>query len=214
MTSLTELLLATQDPSKCAAAEAQIRAAEQANVEQYLTELAKELANGEKPPIARQLAGILLKNGLWSKDPAKDQVFKQRWAGLPGQSRLVVKEAATSALTAQELDVGKSAAQVLAKIGAIEVPPKEWPQLVPLLLSHVTNTDPRARQIALVTLNYLCDELVQLQEEGTSIEEAVSDSILTAVVQGMRDPEAATKLEATRAFYHAVILAQSNFKKQ
>jgi importin subunit beta-1 len=213
MTSLTELLLATQDPTKCAAAEQQIRAAEQANADQYLTELAKELANIEKPPIARQLAGLLLKNGLWSKDASKDQVFKQRWAGLPLQSRAVVKEAATSALIARELDVGKSAAQVLAKIGAIEIPPREWPGLVPLLLQHVTNTDPRARQIALVTLNYLCDELAQLQEEGTAIEEGISDSILTAVVQGMRDPEAATKLEAARAFYHAVVLAQSNFKK-
>lgn len=213
MASLTELLLATQDPSKCAAAEAQLKAAEQTSVEAYLTELAKELANNEKPLIARQLAGLLLKNGLWSKDAARDSELKQRWAALPAPSRGLVKEAATSALVAQELDVGKSAAQVLAKIGAIEIPPGEWPGMVPLLLTHVTSVDPRARQIALVTLNYLCDELAQLQVEGTNVDESISNNILTAVMQGMRDPDPSAKLEASRAFYHAVVLAQNIFQR-
>ena len=77
--SLTELLLATQDPSKNAQAEAQIKQAEQANVEQYFSALAQELANAEKPVVARQLAGLLLKNGLAAKDLARDRELKQRW---------------------------------------------------------------------------------------------------------------------------------------
>ncbi|CAE8642490.1 unnamed protein product, partial [Polarella glacialis] len=162
--SLTELLLATQDPTNRATAEAQIKQAEQASAEQYFTALAQELANGEKPVIARQLAGLLLKNGLSAKDPAKDRELKARWASLPVAGRNLVKEATTSALIAAQVDVGKAAAQVLAKIGAIEIPPNEWPGLVPLLLQHVTNSDPRARQISLITLGYLCEELVTLQE--------------------------------------------------
>jgi len=214
MASLTELLLATQDASKCAAAEAQIRQAEQASVDQYFTALAQELASAEKPSIARQLSGLLLKNGLSAKDPARDRDLKGRWAALPPPTRNHVKEATTSALIAPELDVGKAAAQVLAKIGAIEVPTGEWDGLVPLLLTHVTNKDPRARQIALVTLGYLCEELVVLQEEGLSINESISNNILTAVVQGMRDEDTSTKLEATSAFYHAVVLAQRNFRNE
>uniref|UniRef100_A0A7S4SW61 Importin N-terminal domain-containing protein n=1 Tax=Alexandrium monilatum TaxID=311494 RepID=A0A7S4SW61_9DINO len=212
MTSLTELLLATQDAAKCAAAEAQIRQAEQASAEQYISALAAELAGADKPSIARQLSGLLLKNGLSSKDPARDRELKSRWAALPMQTRNRIKEATTSALTAPELDVGKAAAQVLAKIGAIEVPTGEWDGLVPLLLQHVTNKDPRARQVALITLGYLCEELVLLQEEGLSINEAISNNILTAVVQGMKDGDVATKLEATSAFYHAVVLARRNFR--
>lgn len=212
MATLTDLLLATQQPDKCAAAEAQIRAAEQNSVEQYFTALAQELAGTGKPTIARQLAGLLLKNGLAAKDPTRDRELKARWAALPVASRTLIKEATTSALIAPELDVGKAAAQVLAKIGSMEVPPGEWPGLVPLLLQHVTNVDPRARQISLITLGYLCEELVMLQEEGITIDAAVSNNILTAVVQGMRETDMTTKLEATRAFYYAVVLAQQNFR--
>jgi len=212
--SLTELLLATQDPRKNAAAEAQIKQAESANVEQYFTALAQELANAEKPVVARQLAGLLLKNGLAAKDLTRDRELKQRWVALPANSRNLVKEATTTALVFPQVDVGKAAAQVLAKIGAIEIPPNEWPGLVPLLLQHVTNTDNAPRQISLVCLGYLCEELVLVQEEGGNITDDIANNILTAVVQGMRDPEPNTKLEATRAFYHAVVLAKKNFKNQ
>ena len=212
--SLTELLLATQDPRKNAAAEAQIKQAESANVEQYFTALAQELANAEKPVVARQLAGLLLKNGLAAKDLTRDRELKQRWVALPANSRNLVKEATTMALVFPQVDVGKAAAQVLAKIGAIEIPPNEWPGLVPLLLQHVTNTDNAPRQISLVCLGYLCEELVLVQEEGGNITDDIANNILTAVVQGMRDPEPNTKLEATRAFYHAVVLAKKNFKNQ
>lgn len=214
MSGLTELLLATQDAAKCTQATAQIRQAEQASIEQYFTALASELAGAEKPAIARQLSGLLLKNGLWSKDPAQDRELKARWAKLPVPTRSHVKEATTSALIAEVQDVGRAAAQVLAKIGAIEVPTGEWDGLVPLLLQHVTNKDPRARQIALVTLGYLCEELVLLQEEGMSIRDEISNNILTAVVQGMKDDEVSTKMEATSAFYHAVVLARKNFQNQ
>ena len=85
---------------------------------------------------------------------------------------------------------------------------------MPLLLQHVTNTDNAPRQISLVCLGYLCEELVLVQEEGGNITDDIANNILTAVVQGMRDPEPNTKLEATRAFYHAVVLAKKNFKNQ
>mmetsp|Transcript_85121 Transcript_85121/g.150554 ORF Transcript_85121/g.150554 Transcript_85121/m.150554 type:complete len:857 (-) Transcript_85121:127-2697(-) len=212
--SLTELLLATQDPSKNSQAEAQIRSAEQASADQYFTALAQELANNDKPVIARQLAGLLLKNGLAAKDSARDRELKQRWASLPAPSRNLVKEATTSALISQHVDVGKASAQVLAKIGAIEIPLNEWAGLVPLLLQHVTNNDARARQIALVCLGYLCEDLVLIQEDGSQIQDEIANNILTAVVQGMRDADNSTKLEATRAFYHAVVLAQKNFRSE
>mmetsp|Transcript_46161 Transcript_46161/g.98866 ORF Transcript_46161/g.98866 Transcript_46161/m.98866 type:complete len:856 (+) Transcript_46161:309-2876(+) len=211
--SLTELLLATLAPDKRAQAEAQIKSAEQASPEQYFVALAQELANNEKAVVARQLSGLLLKNGLFSKDSTKNAELKARWEGFSAQTRTLVKECTANALLANELDIGKSAAQVLAKIGAIEIPKMEWPGLVPLLLTHVSNTDPRARQISLITLGYLCEDLVAVQEEGIVVGETVSNQILTAVVQGMQgDNDANSKLEATRAFYHTIVLAQKNFK--
>lgn len=40
---------------------------------------APRLANAEKPVVARQLAGLLLKNGLAAKDLTRDRELKQRW---------------------------------------------------------------------------------------------------------------------------------------
>ena len=37
------------------------------------------LANAEKPVVARQLAGLLLKNALAAKDLTRDRELKQRW---------------------------------------------------------------------------------------------------------------------------------------
>eukprot|EP00928_Gymnodinium_smaydae_P086879 TRINITY_DN71288_c0_g1_i1.p1 TRINITY_DN71288_c0_g1~~TRINITY_DN71288_c0_g1_i1.p1 ORF type:complete len:858 (-),score=175.51 TRINITY_DN71288_c0_g1_i1:193-2766(-) len=211
--SLTELLLATQDPTKRQAAEAQIRQAEQASAEQYFVALAEELNNGTKPVIARQLAGLLLKNGLAAKDPIRSQELKVRWGSISENGRNAVKKCTTSALITPELDVGKAAAQVLAKIGVIELPAKQWDGLLPLLLQHVTNTDTKARNIALVTLGYLCEDLVALQDsQDTPVSQEISNPILTAVVQGMRETDLSTVLEACKAFYHAVVLARNNFK--
>merc|ERR1740121_2680595 len=73
--------------------------------------------------------------------------------------------------------------------------------------------DTHARQIALISLQYLGEELVGLQETGAaSIPEEISNTILTAVVAGMKDENTATKLEGTKAFYHAVVLAQKPFR--
>lgn len=214
MSELTQLLLATQDPNTGKEAEAKIKQAEQADAGQYFRLLAIELGSEDRPKIARQLAGLLLKNGLAAKESARNMELKQRWASLPVESRSAVKEACTAALVTPELDVGKAAAQVVAKIGSIEIPVNEWTQCVPMLLQHVTNNDLRKRQVALICLGYLCEDLVLLSEEGQQVADDISNNILTAVAQGMRDGDNNIKLEATRAFYHACVLAHKNFSKQ
>jgi importin subunit beta-1 len=214
MADLTSLLLATQDPNTRAQAEAKIKEAENANTEEFFKALSQELGGEDKPKIARQLSGLLLKNGLAAKDPNRNQELRQRWANLPSSSRELVKQATSKALITPDLDVGKAAAQVLAKIGSVEIPVNEWPGLVPMLLSHVTSQDARARQIALVCLGYLCEDLVALTEEGTQVADDIANHVLTAVAQGMRDSDNSIKLEATRAFYHAVVLAHKNFANQ
>lgn len=212
--SLTELLLKTQDHTCRAQAEAAIKQVEVASADEYFKALAQELADPQKPLLARQLSGLLLKNGLAAKDATLAMEKKNRWLNLSDAVRDMVKQATTHALIAPELDVGKAAAQVLAKIGAVEIPVGKWPGLVPLLLEHVTNSDPRARQIALITLGYLCEDLVVIQEDGTMIDDQICNGILTAVVQGMKEGELTTKLAATKAFYHAVVLARRSFRSE
>mmetsp|Transcript_24980 Transcript_24980/g.40123 ORF Transcript_24980/g.40123 Transcript_24980/m.40123 type:complete len:860 (+) Transcript_24980:81-2660(+) len=211
MSTLSPLLLATQDPQNRAQAEAKLKEAEAQNFAEYFAALATELATEGAPVISRQLAGLLLKNGLASKDPKRNLELQQRWSSLDEGKRNFVKEATTSALVAQDHNVGKAAAQVVGKIGCIELPHSQWPGLVPLLLQHVTNPDVRCRRVSLIALGFLCEDLVPLHEDGVTMEDGVTNNILTAVVQGMRDTDNVIKYEATRAFYHALVLAQRSF---
>jgi importin subunit beta-1 len=80
-------------------------------------------------------------------------------------------------------DAGHTAALVIAKVAAIEVPRKEWPELIQALLANMgaTPSTKELRQSTLEALGYTCEELGNLEEDYLSQQEV--NSILTAVVQ-------------------------------
>jgi hypothetical protein len=57
----------------------------------------------------------------------------------------------------------------------------------------------------------LCEDLVPLHEAGVAISDEDTNQILTAVAQGMRDADNVIKYEATRAFYHTLVIAHKSF---
>ncbi|KAE9447589.1 hypothetical protein C3L33_20510, partial [Rhododendron williamsianum] len=104
-------------------------------------------------------------------------------------------------------------AQVIAKIASIEIPRKEWPELIRLLLFNMTQQDRPAslKQATLEALGYVCEEI--------SHQDLVQDevnSVLTAVVQGMSVTEYSpeVRLAATKALYNALDFAQTNFENE
>lgn len=70
---ITQLLLSASgtDQITRAQAEQQLVAAQEANYPQFLAALAGEVSNAAKPPVARQLAGLVLKNALDAKDDVR-----------------------------------------------------------------------------------------------------------------------------------------------
>ena len=74
---ITPLLQAAQSPDAAQRnqAEQQLKQLEEQNAAAYLSALATELANSQKPADARQIAGLILKNALGAADEAK----KARW---------------------------------------------------------------------------------------------------------------------------------------
>lgn len=54
-------------------------------------------------------------------------------------------------------------AQGVAKVGGIEIPASQWPDLVPMLLGHATNSalPVGALHAVLMTLGYLLEEIVR-----------------------------------------------------
>ena len=117
-----------------------------------------------------------------------------------------------------------TAALVVAKVAAIDLPARAWPELVPSLLSTIAATPPAPaplRTSTLEALGYVCEEMAKLEEDV--LEQATVNSVLTAVVAGMRAPaptsdgaasttdDAAVRLAATRALYNALEFAATNF---
>ena len=107
-----------------------------------------------------------------------------------------------------------TAALVIAKIAAIELPSSQWPDLIQTLLGNMRVQPPKTglRQATLETLGYICEEMGNIEQDVLDQEQV--NSILTAVVQGMRkeEPDVGVRHAATVALYNAVVFAQTNFE--
>lgn len=80
-------------------------------------------------------------------------------------------------------DAGHTAALVIAKVAAVELPRKEWPELIQALLANMAAapSTKELRQSTLEALGYICEELSLLEDDYLSQQEV--NAILTAVVQ-------------------------------
>ncbi|KAF5193378.1 Importin subunit beta-1 [Thalictrum thalictroides] len=212
---ITHILLAAQsaDANVRTNAETNIQQFQEQNLPAFLYSLSVELSSEDKPIESRRLAGIVLKNSLDSKETARKEQLIQQWVGIDTSVKSNIKDLLLRTVGSVVSEAGHTAAQVIAKIAAIEIPRKEWPQLVASLLSNMTQVDKPAslKQSTLETLGFVCEEI--------SHQDLVQDevnSVLTAVVQGMTlaDHGAEVRLAATRALYNALDFAQTNFDNE
>lgn len=68
----------------------------------------------------------------------------------------------TSALASTAVQARQAAAQVVAKVAAIELPRGQWTDLIDALTANVTNSpSDLLKQAALETLGYICEEIVR-----------------------------------------------------
>ena len=107
-----------------------------------------------------------------------------------------------------------TAALVIAKVAAIELPNGQWTELVATLLANMGQQPPNSglRQATLEALGYVCEEMGRIDQDV--LEQEQINSILTAVVQGMRkdEPDSGVRLAATVALLNALEFAQTNFE--
>ncbi|CAO2821335.1 unnamed protein product [Amaranthus hypochondriacus] len=207
---ITQVLLNAQ------AVEAEIRKqAEQAlktfqeqNYPSFLLALAGELANEEKPAESRKLAGLVLKNALDAKDSHRKYELVQKWVSLDVGIKNQIKVSLLQSLASPVHDARSTASQVIAKVAGIELPQKQWPELIGSLLSNIHQLPPHVKQATLETLGYMCEEV-----SPDAVDQDQVNKILTAVVQGMNANETnnEVRLAATHALYNALGFAQANF---
>ncbi|XP_010486444.1 PREDICTED: importin subunit beta-1-like [Camelina sativa] len=212
---ITQFLSAAQsaDARIRTEAEGSLRQFQEQNLPQFLLSLSFELASDDKPSESRRLAGILLKNSLDAKDSAtKDHLVKQ-WFAIEVALKSQIKEQLLRTLGSSTLEARHTSAQVIAKVASIEIPQKQWPELVGSLLNNMTQQGSPAhlKQSTLETLGYVCEEI----SHHDLVQDEVN-SVLTAVVQGMNQSEntAEVRLAATKALLNALDFSQTNFENE
>jgi importin subunit beta-1 len=207
---VTQILLNAQavDGAVRKQAEDNLKQFQEQNLPSFLLSLAGELANDEKPAESRRLAGLILKNALDSKEQHKKIEFVQRWLAVDPTFKAQIKALLLRTLTSPSPDARSTASQVIAKVAGIELPHKQWPELIVSLLSNIHQLPAPTRQATLETLGYICEEV-----SPDVVDQDHVNKILTAVVQGMNSTEENNdvRLAAIQALYNALGVAQANF---
>ena len=138
---LTATLLACQnsDPSVRQAAEMALKSAEEHNLSDFLIALATELGTEGKNESARQLAGLHFKNLLVAKDDALQVEKHDRWKAVPSGIRSVIKSTVLGTIRSPVTVARHTAAQACSEIATIELPYKEWPEFLTVMMNNVTS---------------------------------------------------------------------------
>ncbi|KAE8698169.1 Importin subunit beta-1 [Hibiscus syriacus] len=207
---VTQVLLNAQsiDGSIRKNAEESLKQFQEQNLPCFLLSLSGELVNEEKPLETRKLAGLILKNALDAKEQHRKFELVQRWLLLDDNAKSQIKACLLKTISSPVSDARSTASQVIAKVAGIELPQKQWLELIGSLLSNVHLSPAHAKQATLETLGYLCEEV-----SPDVFDQDKVNKILTAVFQGMSASERNTdvRLVATRALNNALGFALANF---
>jgi len=182
---------------------------EEDNLPGYSYSLAVYMSNPQKPPENRQLCGILLKGTIWSKDTNENLIKQAKWfEKMPDDAKDKIRIAVYTLLNDPVHVVAGIAAQVVAKIALIELPQRQWLDLINALLGNMQNAQasPSLKKATLDTLGYICEELKSDVLQGDN-----ANFVLAAIVHGMRPEE--TNKEVKLAACNSLLLAL-NFGKQ
>lgn len=207
---LSQVLFNAQSPDLNVRTHAEkwLQDAEKANYSLYAQMLAHELTSNEKQPEIRQLAGLVLKNTLTSKDDSHRSQQFQKWLQTDPTIRNGIKMGVIQTLAVPHKDVRKSAAQVASKIAQIELPKGQWPDLIQILLKNMEMENDNLKQATLETIGYICEEIDE------SVLTSQANHILTAVWRGINNPNNEVKLAGCIALYNSLEFVKGNFEKE
>lgn len=176
----------------------------------YLILLCQELANEEKDPFMRTAAGLAIKNTFVAKDSYKRNLLAQQWVGMDAAHKSQIKLLAMQSLKSKDSRVGTAAAQVVAAVAFIELPRREWPELIQVLVSNIAerSNGPNVAKASLEAIGFICEEI-----EPTVLE-FQSNEILTAVIDGMQRTENAVRQSAVMALFNSLEFVGRNFENE
>lgn len=200
-------------------AEKQLNAFKDSNVGNYLQGLVSVLATDGigTDPLARHLAGLLIKNALkplHSTEHALQKKMHDEWKQLDPAIRDSVKGPLLAAVRNPEPGVSVPAAQAAAEVAAIELPFDQWPAFLPTLLENIRGAE-YAEGVKVATLDclgYCCERISFL---GGVVNQNSTDSMLSAIVDGISaNRPNRVRQAAANALKNSLMFAESNMEKQ
>lgn len=220
MSDLTATLLACQnpDPAVRTAAEAALSSAEQNNLSEFFVALANELASEGKDITARQLAGLHFKNLLVAKDDDLQVEKHDKWKAMPPEVRAVIKSTIVGAIRSPVAVARHTAAQATSEIATIELPYKEWPEFLTVMMENVTGAgiDDGIKISSLECLGFTCERIaltIGTSPDTPEISPEVTDLMLTTIVDGIRaDRPDAIRYAAARALGNSLSFTRKNME--
>ncbi len=211
--------LSTKSPQSIDAdAEKQLNAFKDSNLGNYFQGLVSVLATDgiNTDPLARQLAGLLIKNALkplHSTEHALQKQYHDQWKQLDPTVRDSVKGPLLAAMRNPAAGVSHPAAQAAAEVAAIELPFDEWPAFLPTLMENVRGAeyDEGVKVATLECLGYACERISFL---GGEVNQTSTDSMLSAIVDGIGASRPnRLRQAAAGALKNSLMFAESNMEK-
>lgn len=210
ISKVLENAILNADPARRAEAEAQLKSMSQEHFVMYIGLLTQALADESQKVEVRILAGITLKNELTSKDSNKKKEQANRWISLEPAAKTEIKEIALKSLLTEHDRVANAAAQLVAAIADIELPRREWNELITIIVENTRPEKPEhIKRSSLLTIGYIC-ESADAMDEGVVSQ---ANGILIAIVQGAQasEPSKVVRLTALNALVDSLKFIKYNF---
>ncbi|TKA26670.1 hypothetical protein B0A50_04778 [Salinomyces thailandicus] len=194
-------------------AEQQLLQAAEADFQGYLQRLSTELANEQAQSQVRIAAGLALKNSFSARDYARLRDVQSKWLAVDPNTKQAVKSLGLQTLGSNDSRAGASAAQFISSIAAIELPRKQWPELMKALVENVGSGSDSKKQASLAAIGFICETEDQNLRESLAQH---SNAILTAVVQGARkeEPNNDIRNAAITALGDSLEFVRTNFENE
>mmetsp|Transcript_40929 Transcript_40929/g.85225 ORF Transcript_40929/g.85225 Transcript_40929/m.85225 type:complete len:867 (-) Transcript_40929:202-2802(-) len=187
---LTNALIAAGQADKNA--EKYLEDLSQQNYGELMRALAQEIGNESKGFVSRQMACLYIKNTLAAQSSAVQKEKHERWKSLPAPLRAECKQNIMAAMrSSSNPDLPHFVAVAAAEIGVVELPYREWDDLVGNLMQNVTAAEAheKIKIASLECLGYICDRIVDVEELiGTipELDSTIVDQMLTTIVDAVQ----------------------------
>jgi len=170
--------------------------------------LTREIADESLDDATRQMASIIFKNFIINR--SKDAKFDNYWINLDSEFKNQIKMAVLATLASPKTLVRNQIANILASIASIEIPRKEWDELIPNLCENSTSDDINIKLASLTTLGYICEELYP-----EDLNDHLKNNIILALTNNINNdgPIEPTKL-SIKALLYSVPYTRPNFQVQ